>query len=57
MYYLAVRQFARTLKNLDAVLEKAQAHAKARNFDPNNFLTERLFPDMLPFVDPGPHRL
>jgi hypothetical protein len=50
MYYLAVRQFARTLKNLDGVLEKAQAHAKARNFDPNNFLTERLFPDMLPFV-------
>lgn len=50
MYYLAVRQFARTLKNLDAVLEKAQGYAKARNFDPNNFLTERLHPDMLPFA-------
>ena len=50
MYYLAVRQFARTLKNLDAVLEKAQSYAKARNFDPNNFLTERLHPDMLPFI-------
>jgi hypothetical protein len=50
MYYLAVRQFARTLKNLDAVLEKAQGYAKTRNFDPNNFLTERLSPDMLPFA-------
>ena len=50
MYYLVVRQFARTLKNLDAVLEKAQAHAKARKFDPNNYLTERMYPDMLPFV-------
>jgi uncharacterized protein len=50
MYYLVVRQFARTLKNLDAVLEKAQAYAKARNFDVNNFLTERLAPDMLPFA-------
>lgn len=50
MYYLAVRQFARTLKNLDAVLEKAQTFAKTRNFDVNNLLTERLFPDMLPFA-------
>ncbi len=50
MYYLVVRQFARTLKNLDAVLEKAQAHATARKFDPNNYLTERMSPDMLPFV-------
>jgi hypothetical protein len=50
MYYLVVRQFARTLKNLDAILEKAQGYAKARNFDVNNFLTERLAPDMLPFV-------
>ena len=50
MYYLAVRQFARTLKNLDAIMDKAQAFAKARNFDVNNLLTERLFPDMLPFA-------
>jgi hypothetical protein len=50
MYYLAVRQFARTLKNLDAILEKTQAYARARNFDVNNLLTERLFPDMLPFA-------
>jgi hypothetical protein len=50
MYYLAIRQFARTLKNLDAILDKAQRYAQARNFDPNNFLTARLAPDMLPFV-------
>jgi hypothetical protein len=50
MYYLAIRQFARTLKNLDAVLEKAQQHAEARKFDVNNFVGARLYPDMLPFV-------
>jgi hypothetical protein len=50
MYYLAIRQFARSLKNLDGFLEKAQAHAKARNFDVNNFMAMRLAPDMLPFA-------
>ena len=50
MYYLVIRQFARTLKNLDAVLEKAQRYAQARNFDVNNFCSARIFPDMLPFV-------
>jgi hypothetical protein len=50
MYYLVVRQFARTLKNLDAILEKTQGYARTRNFDANNLLTERLFPDMLPFA-------
>ena len=50
MYYLAVRQFVRSLKNLDALLEKAQQSAKARNFDVNNFCSMRLYPDMLPFV-------
>lgn len=50
MYYLAVRQFARSLKNLDALLEKAQQSAKTRNFDVNNFISARLYPDMLPFA-------
>jgi hypothetical protein len=50
MYYLAIRQFARTLKNLDAILDKAQRHAESRKFDPNNFVSARLAPDMLPFV-------
>jgi hypothetical protein len=49
-YYLTVRQFIRTLKNLDAILEKATRQAEARKFDVNNFCATRLFPDMLPFV-------
>lgn len=50
MYYLAVRQFARSLKNLDGLLIKAEQFATARNFDVNNFCGMRLFPDMLPFL-------
>jgi hypothetical protein len=50
MYYLAVRQFAFTLRNLDAVMAKAQQYALTRKFDVNNFCTERLAPDMLPFL-------
>jgi hypothetical protein len=50
MYYLAIRQLARTLKNLDALLEKAQRHAQEKKFDVNNFCSARLFPDMLPFT-------
>ena len=46
-----IKQFARTLRNLDAVLEKATKHAEARKFDVNNFCSARLFPDMLPFVN------
>jgi uncharacterized protein len=49
MYHLAIRQFARTLKNLDAILGKAVAHADAKKFDVNNFCSARIFPDMLPF--------
>jgi hypothetical protein len=51
MYYKAIQQFSRTLRNLDAILGKADAYAKARKFDANNFLTARLAPDMLPFVN------
>jgi hypothetical protein len=49
-YYLAIRQFARTLKQLDGVLEKAVKHAEARKFDVNNLFGARLYPDMLPFA-------
>ena len=48
--YRVVTQFGRTLRNLDAVLDKAKKYAEARKFDVNNFCTARLFPDMLPFV-------
>jgi hypothetical protein len=50
MYYLAVRQFVKTLKSLDNILDKAVKHAQAKNFDVNNFVEMRLFPDMLPFA-------
>lgn len=50
MYYLAIRQFVRTLKNLDNIIGKAVSHAEARKFDVNNYCSVRLFPDMLPFA-------
>jgi hypothetical protein len=50
MYFQTVQQFIRTLKNLDAILEKAIAHAATRKFDVNNLCATRLFPDMLPFT-------
>jgi uncharacterized protein len=50
MYYLAVRQFVKTLKSLDHILDKTMKHAQAKNFDVNNFVGARLFPDMLPFA-------
>jgi hypothetical protein len=51
MYHLAIRQFVRSLKNLDAILGKAVSYADARKFDVNNFVTARLFPDMLPLAN------
>jgi uncharacterized protein len=50
MENLIVQQFARSLRNLDAILDKALKHAEARKFDPDNFFGARLFPDMLPFA-------
>ena len=49
-YYLVIRQMARTLQNLDAILEKATKQAETRKYDVNNFIPARLFPDMLPFA-------
>jgi uncharacterized protein len=49
MFYLVIRQFALTLRNLDAIMAKAQQYAQARKFDVNNFCNTRFFPDMLPF--------
>jgi hypothetical protein len=42
--------FVRTLSNLLGWLDKAEAHAKAKNFDPAVLLASRLAPDMLPFT-------
>ena len=42
--------FVRMLNNMLGWLDKAEAHAKARKFDPANYLGLRLAPDMLPFA-------
>jgi uncharacterized protein len=42
--------FLTQLKAMLAWLDQAEAHAKARGFDPDNYLGCRLAPDMLPFV-------
>lgn len=49
MYLSIVQQMIRTLRALDGILDKAIKHAEAKKFDPNNFVTMRLAPDMLPF--------
>src|SRR5262249_6362719 len=48
MYTASVPVFVKTLTNMLRWLDKAQEHAKARNFDPAVYLTLRLYPDMLP---------
>ena len=49
MYALSHDVFRKALAQLLHVMEKGVANAKARNFDPNVFVSLRLAPDMLPF--------
>jgi hypothetical protein len=42
--------FLTQMRGLLAWLDKAEAHAQARKFDPKNYLQCRLAPDMLPLV-------
>jgi hypothetical protein len=46
MYQASVPRFANTLKNLSAMLGKAQAHCEARKIDPLVLTASRLYPDM-----------
>jgi hypothetical protein len=50
LYAASVVPMRRMLKNLSAVIAKAEAHCEARKIDPNAFLASRLYPDMLPFT-------
>jgi hypothetical protein len=50
MYSASVPVFQRQLGALLACLDKAQAHAEARKFSPDNYVALRLAPDMLPLV-------
>src|SRR6476620_12637504 len=48
MHSASVPIFVRMLGNLATWLDKAEAHATARKFEPSVYLTARLAPDMLP---------
>jgi len=50
MHSASVPVFSRMLGNMLVWLDKAQAHAEARKFEPGNYLGLRLAPDMLPLV-------
>ena len=43
--------FVSLLENLNTWLDKAEAHAAAKKFEPAVYLTARLAPDMLPFTN------
>lgn len=45
MYYESFGQMKKMLGQLDTWLEKAAAHAQAKSFDPDVFVTLRLAPD------------
>ena len=46
MFELSVPAFQKHLEALDAILDKASAHAEIKKIDPAALLTARLFPDM-----------
>lgn len=50
MYEASAPRFVGMLRNLDAILAKAQTHAAAKKIDPAVLIGSRLFPDMLPMV-------
>ena len=49
IYSASVPVFTRSLTNMLAWIDKAEAHAKERNFDPDAYLGQRFAPDMAPF--------
>jgi len=50
MHAISAPVFARMLKNLSAILTKAEAHARAKDIDPATLLGARLAPDMFPLM-------
>ncbi len=50
MYAASVPMLKQLLRNLDAILGKAEAHAREKNIDPAALLQARLYPDMLPLT-------
>jgi hypothetical protein len=49
-YDVSIPTYLHTLRNLAAILEKSEAHAKASGIDPAGWLEVKLAPDMLPFT-------
>ncbi|MGX5219160.1 DUF1993 domain-containing protein [Pseudomonas segetis] len=50
MYQASVPVFIRMLNNLEAILDKALAHAEAEGFDSTVLVNARLAPDMYPLA-------
>jgi uncharacterized protein len=50
MYDASISVFVRTLRNLDKVLAKGEAHARDKGVEPDALLQSRLIFDMLPLV-------
>lgn len=50
LYDISVPALQRSLKALDGILARAEAHAEARKIDPAVFLQSRLAPDMFPLL-------
>lgn len=50
MYSASIPVLVRSLNNLSAIIDKAAAHAEAKNIDPEVFITARLAPDMFAFA-------
>lgn len=50
LYQMTVPQFAKTLRNLSAILDKGAAYAETKKFDVGVLLQSRLAPDQLDFT-------
>ena len=50
MYQASAPRFANILRNLSAIIEKAEAHCAAKKIEPTVLTSDRLFPDMFPFT-------
>ena len=50
MYQASAPRFANMLRNLSALIDKAEVHCATKKLDAAAFTTYRLYPDMFPFT-------
>jgi len=50
MHQVAIPGLIRTMTNLTAILDKAEAHCAAKKIEPSALLAARLYPDMFPLL-------